>query len=192
VRADVNLREGAGRHGYGRPMDHTDLLVDAFGRIQESVHAAVDDLSAEQLAYQVDDDTNTISWLVWHLTRIIDDHVADVADIDQTWHVDGWAERFGLPFPRSDTGYGHTRHQVAAVRVDSPELLTGYHDAVHRQVLGFVRRVSQSDLDRIVDERWNPPVSLGVRLISVIDDGMQHAGQAAFVRGLVLRSGLTS
>jgi Protein of unknown function (DUF664) len=173
-------------------MDHTDLLVDAFGRIQESVHATVDGLTVDQLAYRVDPDANTIGWLIWHLTRIIDDHLADAADADQSWHVDGWAERFGLSILESDTGYGHTRQQVAAVRVESPELLTGYHDAVHRRVVGYVRALSASDLDRIVDERWNPPVALGVRLVSMIGDGMQHVGQAAFVRGLVVRSGLTS
>jgi hypothetical protein len=44
--------------------------------------------------------------------------------------------------------------------------------------------VTPADLDRVVDKRWDPPVTLGVRLVSVVDDDAQHVGQAAYVRGL--------
>lgn len=49
--------------------------------------------------------------------------------------------------------------------------------------------VTDGDLKRAVDESWDPPVTLAVRLVSVISDGRQHAGQAAYVRGLVKRAG---
>ena len=39
--------------------------------------------------------------------------------------------------------------------------------------------------DRVVDRTWDPPVTLGVRLVSILDDDTQHAGQAAYVRGLL-------
>jgi uncharacterized damage-inducible protein DinB len=168
-------------------MTSTELLADAFRRIRDTVHAAVTGLSAEQLAYRIDSNANSIAWLVWHLTRIQDDHVADVAQTEQVWVSDGWSERFGLPFPPLAHGYGHSSADVAAVRVESPDLLTGYYDAVHEQTLRFVAGLTDADLPRVVDERWNPPVTLGVRLVSVISDDLQHAGQAAFIRGIVLR-----
>ena len=96
-------------------------------------------------------------------------------------------ERFGLPFHPRDTGYGHRADEVAAVRVESGELLVGYHDAVHQQTTRLVQGLDEADLDRIVDRSWDPPVSLGVRLVSVIADDLQHAGQAAFVRGILQR-----
>jgi uncharacterized damage-inducible protein DinB len=164
-----------------------ELLADAFGRIREVVHDAVDGLTPEQLSYRIDGRANTIAWLVWHLTRIQDDHVADVAGAEQRWTADGWYERFGLPFDRRSTGYGHTAEQVAAVRVEQPRLLTDYYDAVHEQTIRFVRGLADSDLDRIVDTSWDPPVTLGVRLVSVIADDLQHGGQAAYVRGIVRR-----
>jgi hypothetical protein len=136
------------------------------------------------LAFRPDADANSIAWLVWHLTRIQDDHVADVAGREQVWTAQGWARRFDLPFDDADTGYGHSPTEVDAVRVD-PELLTGYLDAVHEQSVAFVSGLGPEDLDRIVDERWDPPVSLGVRLVSVINDDQQHVGQAAYVRGLI-------
>jgi uncharacterized damage-inducible protein DinB len=168
-------------------MRGTDLLVDAFGRIKETVRRTVRGLSADELAFRVDDSANSIAWLVWHLTRIQDDHISDVAGTSQVWSDAGWDRRFGLPFSAADTGYGHDADEVAAVRVPSGELLTGYHDAVHDQTVRYLARVSDDELTRIVDESWNPPVTLGVRLISVVNDDMQHAGQAAYVRGIVLR-----
>jgi hypothetical protein len=168
-------------------MTSAELLVDAFGRIREVVHRVVDGLTAEKLGIRVDPEANSIAWLVWHLTRIQDDHLADVAGVEQVWTSQGWGERFGLPFDLRDTGYGHRAAEVAAVQVGSGELLVGYHDAVHQQTTRYVGGLRDADLGRIVDRSWDPPVSLGVRLVSVIADDLQHAGQAALVRGLLQR-----
>jgi len=168
-------------------MTSAELLVDAFGRIRATVHEAVRGLTPEQLAVRLDADANSIAWLVWHLTRIQDDHIAAAADIEQVWTSAGWGDRFGLPFGPRATGYAHSSADVAAVTVESGDLLVGYYDAVHEQTIRFVERVTDADLDRVVDESWDPPVTLGVRLVSVINDNDQHAGQAAFVRGVLQR-----
>lgn len=168
-------------------MDTAGLLADHFGRISEVVHASVDGLSAEQLKVRLDPDANSIGWLIWHLTRVQDDHVADVARTEQLWTAGGWRERFALPRADDSIGYGDDPTQVGQVRVTSAEPLLGYHDAVAAQTLRYVRGLTDADLDRIVDERWDPPVSLGVRLVSVVGDDLQHAGQAAFIRGVLLR-----
>jgi Protein of unknown function (DUF664) len=168
-------------------MNHVELLTDAFGRVKENVHGAVEGLTPGELAERVEPGANSVAWMIWHLTRVQDDHVAELAGRDQLWTEQGWDKRFGLPFAPGATGYGDTHVQVAAVRVEDPSLLTGYYDAVHEATLAFVADLTETDLDRIVDERWDPPVSLGVRLVSVLDDDIQHSGQAAFVRGLLLR-----
>jgi uncharacterized damage-inducible protein DinB len=169
-------------------MTSADLLADAFGRIREEVHGAVRGLTPEQLSARLDPDANSIAWLVWHLTRIQDDHVAGVAQTEQVWTSDDWTDRFGLPFEPWATGYGHSSADVAAVTVDAGDLLVDYHDAVYEQTLRFLEHITDADLDRVVDESWDPPVTLGVRLVSVVNDNAEHAGQAAFVRGVVLRS----
>jgi hypothetical protein len=167
-------------------VSQTDLLLDGFGRVRELVHSAVHGLGAEQLGYRVDAAANSIGWLVWHLTRVQDDHVADVAGTTQVWHAGGWSDRFGLSLDRDDTGYAHSAEQVAAVRVES-DLLTGYHDAVYEQTVRYVSLLDGDDLDRVVDDSWTPPVTLAVRLVSVLSDDLQHVGQAAFVRGVLER-----
>jgi uncharacterized damage-inducible protein DinB len=168
-------------------MTSAELLADAFARVRRVVHQAVDGLTADQLAARVDPGANSIAWLVWHLTRIQDDHVAGVAQAEQVWTSAGWMERFGLPFDPRDTGFGHRADEVAAVRVGSGELLVGYYDAVHTQTTRYVEGLGEADLARVVDRSWDPPVTLGVRLVSVIADDLQHAGQAVFVRGILQR-----
>jgi hypothetical protein len=164
-----------------------DVLVDAFERIRDVVAEAVDGLTPAQLIYRIDPDANSIAWLVWHLTRIQDDHVAGAAGVEQIWAARSWRDRFDLPFDTPATGYGHTSADVGAVKPSSPELLIAYHDAVHDQTVDYVKGLEVADLDRVVDTRWDPPVTLGVRLISVISDDLQHAGQAAFIRGVIER-----
>jgi hypothetical protein len=130
---------------------------------------------------------NSIGWLVWHLTRVQDDHVAEVMGEEQIWIRDGWAGRFGLDPDTHDTGYGHTEEQVGAVRPESAQALIEYYETVHARTREYIAGLGEGDLDRIVDERWDPPVTLGVRLVSVLDDDTQHVGQAAYVRGLLDR-----
>ncbi len=160
------------------------LLTDSFQRILEGARAAVDGLTADQLASRPAPDANPIGWLVWHAARVQDDHVADVAGLEQVWTRDGYVDRFALPLPASDTGYGHSSEAVAAFRAEAGDLVD-YLAAVHFQTLAYVGGLAPDDLDRVVDTRWDPPVTLGARLVSVVNDDTQHIGQASYVRGLL-------
>ena len=171
-------------------MTSAELLVDGFGRIRETVADVLSGLTPEQLAYRIDADANPISWLVWHLTRVQDDHVAKAFGAVQVWSSGGWAKRFGLPEDTMETGYGHTTAQVVAVgaATASAPLLSGYHEETCAQTVRLVASVTDADLDRVVDTRWSPPVTLGVRLVSVLNDDMMHVGQATYAHGIVLRT----
>jgi uncharacterized damage-inducible protein DinB len=166
-------------------MQSRDLLIYAYEQIQNMLRRAIEGLDPDQLTRQVGPEANSIAWLAWHLTRVQDDHVADVAGREQVWTAEGWADRFGLPFDETETGYGFSPDQVAQVRVESADLLLHYAADVHARTVDFLRGLTDTDLDRIVDTRWDPPVTLGVRLVSVLSDDLQHIGQAAYVRGLL-------
>ncbi|SHF72094.1 Protein of unknown function [Jatrophihabitans endophyticus] len=165
----------------------TDLLLDGFGRVNENVHAVLDGADEGVLTTRLDADANTIGWLVWHLLRVQDDHVAGVAGTEQVWTARGWHERFGLPFGAEATGYGSSSDDVAAVRGVSVADYLGYADDVHAATRTYVQGLADEDLARVVDENWDPPVTLAVRLVSVVDDDLEHVGQAAFVRGVLDR-----
>jgi hypothetical protein len=162
----------------------TTLLIDSFDRVRGLVVDLTDNLTEEVATYRPDEDANSIAWLIWHLTRIQDDHVAALAGVDQAWPH--WRERFELPFSARATGYGQSSADVAAVRV-AGELLGSYHGEVHDLTMRYLAAVTDHELARIVDTRWDPPVTASVRLVSVIGDTLQHLGQAAYVRGLAER-----
>jgi uncharacterized damage-inducible protein DinB len=158
--------------------------LDAYGRIRELVSHTVSGLSVDELGYQPAEGANSIGWLVWHLTRVQDDHLADAAGSEQVWTAQDWHARFGLPFEPSATGYGQSAAEVSVVRATA-ELLAGYHEAVFASTERFLAGLGGDDLARVVDESWDPPVTLGARLVSVLSDDLQHIGQAGYLRGLL-------
>ncbi|MET0819729.1 MAG: DUF664 domain-containing protein [Aeromicrobium sp.] len=160
-----------------------DVLGDAFDRIGDGVVELVDGMSPADLVRRVAPGANTVAWLVWHLLRVQDDHVSDVAGTEQVWFSGGWHDRFGLPFEPGATGYGQTPDEVSAVHTTS-ELLTGYAREVSAATRAFVSTLTDDDLDRVVDEGWDPPVTLAARLVSVIGDDLKHLGQAEYAKGL--------
>jgi uncharacterized damage-inducible protein DinB len=168
-------------------MEIHELLTDLFDRIPDHVRQAADGLDADALAATPAAGTNPIGWLVWHLTRVQDHHVADLLGEDQLWITGDWARRFGVEVDPHNTGYGHTADDVRTIRPDGPEALIEYYAAVAARTRAFLQTLTAEDLDRVVDRRWEPPVTLGVRLVSIADDDIQHAGQAAYLRGLLER-----
>jgi hypothetical protein len=166
-------------------MDVASLLLELYGRIPPLARHAVEGVDVDRLTESPAPGTNTIAWLVWHLARVQDEQVGEILDADQLWAGNGWAGRFGLEPDPSNTGYGHSAEEVRSVRPERPEVLLEYLDAVDQRTRGMLGGLSPDDLDRVVDRRWDPPVTLGVRLVSIADDCLQHAGQAAYVRGLL-------
>ncbi|WP_454697803.1 mycothiol transferase [Arthrobacter humicola] len=164
-------------------MKSNELLLDAFGRIREVVADTLEWVDEDVLVRRPSGTGNPIVWLIWHLGRVEDAQVAAAAGLEQVWISQGFVDRFNLPLRERDTGYGHSSVQVDSVRA-TPELLLEYYDAVHRQTADFLQTLGDEDLDRIVDTRWDPPVTLGVRLVSTIADCLQHVGQAAYAKGL--------
>ena len=176
----MGLTENAQKRG---SVKSNEMLLDAFARIRGTVAATLDGASHEVLLRRPSGNGNSIAWLIWHLSRVEDAQLASAAGLEQVWTSQGFAGRFELPLSERDTGYGHSSSQVDAVEA-APELLLDYYDAVHRQTVAFLAGLGDADFDRIVDTRWDPPVTLGVRLVSTIADCLQHAGQAAYAKGL--------
>lgn len=166
-------------------VDVAGLLLELYGRIPPLVRTAVDGLDADRLTTSPAPGANTIGWLTWHLARVQDHHVADAFGTEQIWVEGPWAERFGLAPDPANTGYGHSDDEMLAVRPDGCEAVVDYFMVVDDRTRSLLAGLEPGQLERIVDRRWDPPVTLGVRLISVADDCLQHVGQAAYVRGVI-------
>jgi uncharacterized damage-inducible protein DinB len=167
-------------------MEGAEIVADSLGRINQTIHRALDGMAAETLNKQPSPDTNSMSWLAWHLYRVQDHHISDLLGLPQLWVTDGWHEKFGMAKDEAETGTGHTMAQVAALKVDSGDLLLGYADAVFVRAQAYLANVKAEDLDAEINEpQYDPLPTVGLRLVSIIADNMQHAGQAMYVRGLL-------
>ena len=77
---------------------------------------------------------------------------------------------------------------MSPVRAVSPDAIDDYHDEVGPRTRAYLGSLNSARLADVIDEAWDPPVTLGVRLVSVADDSLQHVGQAAYLRGLIERA----
>lgn len=164
-------------------MDARELMIDVHSRVRPLVEEALEGLTPVQLTWAPQAGANTIAWLVWHLTKVQDYYVAEYSGTNEV--VGEYAERLGRTTGLEMSGYGDTAEQVLSVRPESAAVLVDYHAAVQERLLAYLDTLTEADLDRVIDESYDPPVTLGVRLVSVADDCLQHAGQAAYLRGLL-------
>ncbi len=164
------------------------LLLDAFGRIRDGVAELTDVLDEATASYRPDPGANTIAWLIWHLSRVEDESIADLAGTEAVWPR--WRDRFALPVGDDATGYGMTAEEVGRVRVPA-DLLAGYHAEVHAATERYLNGLTTQELGRVVDRNWDPPVTAAVRLVSVVDDEAMHIGQAGYIKGMAERTGVS-
>ncbi|RNL79769.1 mycothiol transferase [Nocardioides marmorisolisilvae] len=167
-------------------MDVGEVYLEALGRVTEQVPQIVDGLGIDDLAWRPDPGANSIAWLLWHLTRVADEYSAVYAGTEARWVAGGWYDRFGLPFGPEAHGYGQTAEEVAQVRV-AGDLLAGYYAEVEPVLTGYLGTLGPAALDEVVDADYDPPVTLGVRMVSIVDDMVQHVAQAAYLRGILDR-----
>ena len=171
-------------------MEVKGLVSDALGRVRGTVRGVLRDLTIEQILYRPSDESNSIAWLLWHLTRVQDHHLSDLLGQPQAWVSQGWHARFNLPPEPLNTGTGHTPEQVAALRPPDVQTLQDYHDAVYERTKEYLETVTSADLDVELDEpQYQPLPTLGVRLVSIINDNTQHVGQAAYLKGVIRGKG---
>ena len=166
-------------------MEWHDMMVDGYGRIGEILSRVLDGLKEDDLNWQPKPDANSIGWLCWHLTRVQDDHISDLMGEEQLWIKEGWHAKFNRQGDKKDIGFGHTPEDVAAFKSPDVKVILGYHDVVMKRSQKFFPTLSNADLERELNEPWFQPLpTVGVRIISVLGDNLEHAGQAAYVRGL--------
>lgn len=167
-------------------MEGGELISDALGRVNRILHRSLEGVSNEMLHQMPTPHSNHMAWLAWHLTRVHDDHLAALMGKPQLWNSEGWHAKFGRRADDMRLGQGDSLEEVAAFRVESASLLLAYHDAVCNSSLDYLKTLTPADMDVELNEpQYTPLPTVGVRLVSVVSDNTQHAGQVAYVRGLL-------
>jgi DinB family protein len=163
-----------------------ELIVDGYDRLPELVEDALAGVRTADLDWQPRPGCNPLGWTVWHLTRVQDSQIADLMGEADLWTRDGWHAKFGRPPDHDDSGYGHTPEQVRAFRSPSAKVQLDYLRAVTDRTKKYLASLSPTDLDRELDESWQtPPPTVAVRIVSIVTDCHEHAGEASYIRGLL-------
>ncbi len=171
-------------------MEWQQLITDGYERVLQVLEKTLDGLTQDDLNKQPHPDCNSMGWLTWHLTRVQDHQIADLMGEEQLWISDGWYARFNRAPDSSDIGFGHSSEELAAFRSPDVSTLLGYHRAVLEASKRRIGTLTAEDLDRELNEPWFKPLpTVGVRLVSVLSDELQHAGQVAYLRGLLKGKG---
>jgi hypothetical protein len=174
-------------------MEAKDIVLDGLDRIRRILHRALNGLTLEEVHRQPRFDSNSIGWLTWHLTRVQDNGLSGLFGQEQAWLSEGWHAKFHMDADPDNEGAGHTPEQVAAFRAPSVQTLLDYHDSVLARSKAYVAGLAPADFDRQLDEpQYQPPPTVGVRLVSILSDNLQHAGQVAYLRGFLQGKGWMS
>lgn len=173
-------------------MDAIDVFNDLVTRPLHALDSFWEDLDPSRVNFRPAGHPNSIAWLLWHTARETDAQIAPLAGVQECWVEQGYVEHFGftnINLGIADIGLGQTADEARAIFVpETPEgkaLLYDYLNTVYQRTADWVTTLTPKDLDRVIDTSWDPPVTLGTRLISVLDDAIQHLGQAAYIAGTV-------
>lgn len=172
-------------------MDAIAVLSDLAARPLQALDYFWEELAPSRLNERPGGHPNSIAWLLWHSARETDAQIAPLAGTEEIWAALDFASRFGfegLDLGAFEMGYGQSRAAAAGITVPATDegknLLREYLESVYEHLGDWISTLDESDLDRVIDENWDPPVTLGARVISVIDDAAQHIGQAAYIAGM--------
>jgi hypothetical protein len=162
-----------------------ELIVDCYDRLPELVEEVLAGVRTADLDWQPRPGTNPLGWTVWHLTRVQDAQIADLMGEADLWTSDGWHQKFNRPPDHDDSGYGHTPEQVRAFRSPSAKVQLDYLRAVTDRTNRYLASLTPAELDRELDESRQDPPTVAVRIVSIVADCHQHAGEASYIRGLL-------
>jgi hypothetical protein len=166
-------------------MELSDLLKSGFGNVLRVLEYTLDGLSDEALNWQPRPDSNSIGWLVWHLTRWQDVMISGLMGEEQLWIKDEWYKKFGRKADDKDHGLGHKPEDLAGFKSPDAKTLLEYQRAVLERNNRYFDTATSAELDSIFEgTRFDPPPTVGIMLMGTLSDGLQHAGQASYVRGL--------
>jgi len=166
-------------------MTWQDVLIDGYKRIPGSVEHVAKGLKQADLDWRPAKDANSIGWTLWHATRGEDAQISDLMGEKQLWIADGWHKKFDRPADPGDTGFGHKPKQLAAFKSPPASVLIGYQKAVTKRSIKYLKSLKSSDLARELNEPWFQPLpTVGVRLMSILEDSVLHGGEASYIRGL--------
>ena len=159
--------------------------LSALERNWQMVKSAVSDVDEAAMAVRPNEDSNSMSWLIWHMSRVTDRFIHfRLTDKPQLWTVDAWHEKFNMPDEPHDIGMGWSNEQAAAWQAPSKDVLMGYFEKANAAATDYLNSITDAELEREIP--WTAPVAtlrIDEALGILVWDNIVHGGQVAYLRG---------
>ena len=168
-------------------MDWQQVVIKEFDRLSQLLDKAIDGLTEEELNWQPNPDCNNMGWLVWHLSRGQDKAVWEITGEEQLWVKDRWYDKFNRQPDPDNSGFSHSSEDIAGFKSPDYKTLLGYYHAVQERSKNTFNSLSSNDLDNKIDNPFH--ATTGIRIAAILYDNLQHAGQVAYLRGLLKGKG---
>jgi hypothetical protein len=167
-------------------MEVNEMLAGAYGGILRTLQYTLEGLTQEDMNWQPKPDCNSIGWLAWHPIRFQDIQISDFTGQEQLWIKDKWYEKWGRkPDPR-ETGGAMKPEDLAKFKSPDAKTVLAYVTAVSERTQQYFKTLKKEDLDKVMEKvPFKPPPTVGMMLSIILSDGLQHAGQASYVRGML-------
>jgi uncharacterized damage-inducible protein DinB len=161
-------------------------VLSALERNWEMVDATLAGMDDAILARRPTDQCNSIAWLLWHMTRVVDTFVHTRLQVQpQVWIRDGWYAKFGMDPDPDNRGVGWTATQVAQWVPPAKDVQAGYYEAIKQATRAYLATLSDTDLEvRRVIPPVPEPRTVAAALGQMTWDNVAHGGQIAYLRGL--------
>ena len=166
-------------------MANNGTTLSALNRNWDMVKSAVSDIDESTLSVRPNEDSNSMSWLIWHMARVTDRFIhLRLKNTPQIWSENSWYKKFNMPDEPDDMGMGWTKEQVSAWQAPSKDILMDYFDKANEAASAYISSLSDADMKREIPGT-TPPGSMVVddALGILVWDNIVHGGQVAYLRG---------
>ena len=172
-------------------MSASEGLLYALGRNWDMVDAALEGLDDAILLRRPNEQCNSISWILWHMSRVVDTFIhTRLRSTPQLWVDGGWHQKFGMAADPEDRGVGWTAEQVAEWPAPARDVQLGYYEAVKAAAKAYMEPLSAEELEkRMVIPPVAEPRSVAAALGQMTWDNIAHGGQIAYLRGFYVGMG---
>ena len=166
-------------------MAENQTALSALERNWEMVTLAVAEVDEATMVARPNDDSNSMIWLIWHMTRVADRFIHfRLTDKPQLWTADAWHDKFNMHDDPQKFGLGWSDKRVAVWQSPLNAVVMAYFHAVNSVVIEYFNSLTERELARVIPFPALPDtMTVGEALGNLVWDNISHGGQVVYLRG---------
>ena len=162
-------------------MDAKELISRSLEQSGGYLTKALDGLTQEEAAWSPGAECNSITFILWHMTRVEDFFVNRVIQREkELYEAEGWQEKLGTPIKASR----YSAKELQAWKAPQLDDLRNYANAIREKTLTFLQSATPEKLSEEV-VRPNRPTDSVIGILGRISrETALHARQITYLRGV--------